>query len=160
MFEVHPIPPLFNEQSHVLISDSFPSVASREQCFFYGHKQNRFRRVCAEIFASPVPETVDEKKTLILSNHLALWDIIASCEIIGSQDSSIKNVTVNSLDIILSNAPITRICVNVQTAYRNYMKYTSPQTGIMPTVLPSTSPANAARSIDRLKEAWQCIRLQ
>lgn len=155
---VHPIPPLFNENSKTLILGSFPSVKSREAEFFYGHPQNRFWAVVADIFGEEKPQTVEEKKKLILSNNLALWDVIHSCEIVGSADSTISNVTANDLSIILSNSKVDKIFVNGKTAEKYYNKYTYPKTGIRAVCLPSTSPANAAWSIERLTEAWEIIR--
>ena len=107
----HPIPPLFDKNSKILILGSFPSVKSREQAFFYGHPQNRFWRVIAHIFNDSIPNTVDEKRTMLLKNNIALWDVIASCDIIGSSDSSIKNVLANDISTILNSAKIEKIIV-------------------------------------------------
>lgn len=107
--QVHPIPPLFDASARVLILGSFPSVKSREAMFFYGHPQNRFWRIMAALTGCPVPQSVEEKKTLILSNHFALWDSIGSCTIAGSSDSSIRDVVPNDLRIIVDHAPIERI---------------------------------------------------
>ena len=122
--------------------------------FFYGHPQNRFWKVIASIFDEKVPDSVEEKKGLILGNHLALWDVIAECEIVGSSDASIKNAKANDLSEILDNAPIQKIIVNGKTAERLYIKYIEPVTGIKAVVLPSTSPANAAWSLERLIDVW------
>ena len=154
---VHPIPPLFNAESEVLILGSFPSVKSRESAFFYGHPQNRFWAVIAEIFSTEKPVTVEEKKELILSNKLALWDVIAQCEIEGSADSTITDVTANDLSVILENSNVKRIFVNGKTAEKYYNKYTYPKTGIKAVCLPSTSPANAAWSVEKLVEKWKII---
>ena len=151
---VHPIPPLFDEQSEILILGSFPSVKSREAHFFYGHPQNRFWKVLASIFHSEIPTTIEEKKHLVLSNHLALWDVIAECDIAGSSDSSIKNVKANNLHVILDHSKVTNIFVNGKTAEKMYKKYIEPAIGIPAEVLPSTSPANAAWSLERLTEEW------
>ena len=113
---IHPIPPLYDENSKVLILGSFPSVKSREAQFFYGHPQNRFWKVMAAVFYERVPDTVSEKRDFLLRNHVALWDVIHSCEIAGSSDSSIKNVTPNDLSIILDAAHIERVFVNGKTA--------------------------------------------
>lgn len=155
---VHPIPPLFSKNSETLILGSFPSVKSREVQFFYGHSQNRFWRVVAEVFSQKVPRDVEEKKQLILSNGLALWDVIGKCDIVGSADSTIKNVVANDLNVILSNCRIKRIFVNGKTAEKYYNKYSLPQTEIEAVCLPSTSPANAAWSFERLVEAWKTIK--
>lgn len=155
---IHPIPPLFNKESKTLILGSFPSVKSREAAFFYGHPQNRFWAVIAEIFGYEKPQTVEEKKKLVLENNLAMWDVIQSCEIEGSADSTISNVTANDLSIIIENSRVDRIFVNGKTAEKYYNKYTYPKTEIKAVCLPSTSPANAAWSIERLVDAWKIIK--
>ena len=155
---IHPIPPLYSESSKSLILGSFPSVKSREAAFFYGHPQNRFWAVTAAVLGCKKPETVEEKKEMILSNNLALWDVIASCEIEGSADSTIRNVTANDLNEIIENSGIERIYVNGKTAEKYYNKYTIPKTKIKAVCLPSTSPANAAWSFEKLVEAWQIIK--
>ena len=122
--------------------------------FFYGHPQNRFWKVIASVFDEKIPVSIEEKKKLILGNHLALWDVIAECEIVGSSDASIKNARANDLSEILNNAPIRKIIVNGKTAERLYIRYIEPVTGIKAVVLPSTSPANAAWSLERLTDTW------
>ncbi len=153
----HPFGPLFNENSHVLILGSFPSVKSREQNFFYGHPQNRFWRVIAAVFDKPVPQNIEEKKQLILTNGLALWDSIASCEITGSSDASIRHARANDIDIILGNSSIERIYCNGRKSHELYCRYIEAQTGREAICLPSTSPANAQWSLERLIEAWSVI---
>lgn len=155
---VHPIPPVFDAHSEVLILGSFPSVKSRESGFFYGHPQNRFWKVTAAVFSEETPVTVEEKKAFLLRNHIAVWDVIGSCEIEGSSDATIRDVTVNDLDIILKKAVIKAIYVNGKKAYEMYQRYTQPMIGREAICLPSTSPANAAWNIDRLIEAWRVIR--
>ena len=154
----HPFPPLYNEHSKVLILGSFPSVKSREQLFFYGHPQNRFWKVLSAVFESETPKTIDEKKAFLLKNNVALWDVIASCEISGSADSTIRNVTPNDLTPILSAANIKKIFVNGKTAEKYYSRYTLPKTAVPAVCLPSTSPANAACTLPRLVEAWKQVR--
>ena len=153
----HPFPPLYDADSKILILGSFPSVKSREQKFFYGHLQNRFWRVTSTVFGCEVPETVEEKKLFLHSNHIALWDVIASCEITGSSDSSIKNVIANDLEPILSGSRVDRIFVNGRAAERFYIKYTRDTLGRDAIYLPSTSPANATWSIERLAAEWSAI---
>ena len=155
---IHPIPPLFSAASETLILGSFPSVKSREAAFFYGHPQNRFWKVLPRVLGCAVPETIEEKKALILTHRLALWDVIGSCEIEGSADSTIRSVTPNDLRIILDGSAVSRIFVNGRTAEKYYKKYTEPLIGIPAVCLPSTSPANAAWSLDRLTDAWMQIR--
>jgi len=152
---IHPIPPVFDGNSKILILGSFPSVKSREENFFYGHPQNRFWRMLARIFDASVPQTVEEKKRLLLSNNIALWDVIASCDIEGSADSSIKNATPNDLSVILEIADITKIFVNGKTAEKYYNRYIKPKIKREAVCLPSTSPANAAWSFDRLVRVWR-----
>jgi hypoxanthine-DNA glycosylase len=142
----------------VLILGSFPSVKSREQNFFYGHPQNRFWKVMAALFGEQLPETVDEKKALILQNGLALWDSIASCEITGSSDASIRDAKPNDISIILDNCDIRRIYCNGRKSHELYRKYIEPVCGREAVCLPSTSPANAAWQMDRLLEAWTVIK--
>lgn len=154
---VHPIPPLFDAASEILILGSFPSVRSRETGFFYGHPQNRFWRVTAAVTGSPVPQTIEEKRQFLLGQHIALWDVIASCEITGSSDSSIRNVIPNDLSVIFSAAPIRRVFLNGGTAAKYYQKYQLSRTGFDAVQLPSTSPANAAWSMERLCTAWKVI---
>ena len=151
----HPFPPLYDKDSKVLILGSFPSVKSREMKFFYGHPQNRFWKVIASIFDQENPTSIEEKKKLILDNNLALWDVIAECEISGSSDASIKNAKANDLSEILNNSQIQKIIVNGKTAERLYIKYIEPVTGIKAVVLPATSPANAAWSLERLIDVWE-----
>ncbi len=155
---LHPFAPEYDENSKILILGSFPSVKSREQMFFYGHPQNRFWKVTAAVFNSPVPQTIDEKKAFLHKNRIALWDVIASCEIEGSADSTIKNAAANNLSEILENSQVKRIFVNGKTAEKYYNKYTKEKTGITAICLPSTSPANAAWNIERLTDAWKIIR--
>ncbi len=155
----HPIPPVWNKNSRVLILGSFPSVKSRENCFFYGHRQNRFWKVLAAVFDLPVPETIEEKKQLLLENNIALWDVIASCDITGSADSSIRNVKPNDILPIIMKSEITAVFVNGNTAAKLYEKYLFPKTKIKATVLPSTSPANARFTLEMLAEKWSVIKL-
>lgn len=153
----HPIGALYDENSKILILGSFPSVKSREQMFFYGHRQNRFWRVLAQVFGSDVPNTIEEKREFILSHNIALWDVIASCEIEGSADSSIRNIVPNDLTQILNSADIKQIFVNGKTAEKFYNKYIKEAIGKEAVCLPSTSPANAAWSIEKLVSAWKII---
>ena len=155
---VHPIDPVFDTNSRILILGSFPSVKSRESGFFYGHPQNRYWKVLSAVFEEECPETIPEKKAFLLRNHIAAWDVIHSCEITGSSDASIRNVTVNDLGMILRAAAIREIYVNGKAAEKMYRKYTEPVLGRPCTVLPSTSPANAAWNLERLTEAWRVIR--
>lgn len=155
----HTFEPIYDKNSKILILGSFPSVKSRENHFYYGHPQNRFWKVIARVTDSPVPETIEEKKQLLLSNHIAIWDVIASCTILGSSDTSIKDVVVNDFSKILQNSSIERIYVNGGKAYELYHKYAEKQTNIQAVKLPSTSPANAAWNIDRLCEAWSKIEI-
>ncbi len=158
MKQIHPIPPLYSKESRVLILGSFPSVKSREQAFFYGHPQNRFWRVLASVLGTAVPQTVAEKRRLVLENRLALWDVIAECDITGSSDSSIKGVVPNDIERIISESEISAIFVNGRTAEKYYIRYTEPKIGRKAVCLPSTSPANASWSLERLCGAWQRIR--
>lgn len=154
----HPFPPLYDEASRILILGSFPSVKSREQQFFYGHKQNRFWKVMASILSCPVPETIGEKRAMLLENHVAVWDVIGSCNITGSSDASIQDVVPNDLSPIFEQAQIRAVYANGSKSYEMYQKYIYPQNGRKIVKLPSTSPANAAFSLDRLVEEWLVIK--
>lgn len=151
---VHPIPPFYDKGSKILILGSFPSVKSREQMFFYGHPQNRFWKVIAAVFDDKGPETVPEKRSFLKKHHVALWDVIGSCDITGSSDSSIENVIVNDISKILKTANIRGIFVNGKTAEKYFKRFIEPKTGIKAICLPSTSPANAAWSVDKLIFEW------
>lgn len=154
---VHPFPPTWDEHSEILILGSFPSVKSREMAFFYGHPQNRFWRLTALLCHEDTPQTIEEKSSLILRHHLALWDSIQSCTITGSSDSSVRDVVPNDLRVIFDNSKTERVFCNGALSHKMYMKYIYPQTGIAAVKLPSTSPANAAYSLERLAESWRVI---
>lgn len=154
---VHSFEPVYDRASEILILGTLPSVKSRENNFYYGHKQNRFWKVLATLLKEPVPDTIEEKKAMLLAHRIALWDVIQSCDIKGSSDSSIKNVQPTDIGMILEKTNITRIYANGNKAGQLYKRYQFPVTGIEAMVLPSTSPANAAWSLDRLCEAWRVI---
>ena len=151
---VHPIPPLYDGASNILILGSFPSVKSREYGFFYGHPQNRFWRVIAAICGEPVPQSIEEKKQLLLVHHIAVWDVIYSCEIEGSADSSIKNAVPTDIGEIIRNSNITKVFTNGKKADELYRKYQQNAVGPEAICLPSTSPANAAWSLEKLTDKW------
>ena len=154
----HMIDPIYDTNSQILILGSFPSVKSREQQFFYGHKQNRFWKVLAGVLGCDVPQSVEEKKAMLLLHHIAVWDVIQSCEIEGSSDASIRDVVPNDLTRILNTADIRAIDTNGGKAHELYGKYIEPINGIAAQKLPSTSPANAGYSLERLLAAWSVIR--
>ena len=154
---LHPIDPIFDKNSKILILGSFPSVKSREAAFFYGHPQNRFWKVVSAVVGEEEPKSIPKKREFLLRNGIAVWDVIASCEIQGSSDSSIRNAVANDLTPILQAAPIQRIFTNGKTAHRLFVRYLERELGREATCLPSTSPANAAWTQDRLNEAWREI---
>ena len=153
----HPIPPFCEAGASVLILGSFPSVKSRESGFFYGHPQNRFWRVLAAVFEDAVPATVEAKKAFLAAHRVALWDVIASCRIEGSADSSIRDVIPNDIASLLTSHSIRAIFTNGKTAQTLYDKHIFPTLGLPAVCLPSTSPANAAWSVEKLTEAWREI---
>ncbi len=154
----HTFAPVFDRRSRVLILGTFPSVKSRENQFCYGHPQNRFWKLLAELFEEDTPVAVEEKKEFLLRNHIAIWDVIASCDIIGSSDSSIRNVVPCDLNQVLLQAPIRQIFANGGKAYELYKKHSYSQTEREIIKLPSTSPANAAFRMERLLESWRAVR--
>lgn len=156
----HGFGPLYDKNSEILILGSFPSVKSRQQQFYYGHPQNRFWKIISALCAEEVSADIPSRKKLILSHHFALWDVIESCDIVGSSDSSIRNAVTTDLAVILKAAKIQRIGINGKTAYRLFEKYSRPALSkagfpdVEAVCLPSSSPANAAWSLERLTEEW------
>ena len=122
---MHTFAPVYDKKSRVLILGTFPSVKSRENRFYYGHPRNRFWKVTAAVCGCEVPETIEEKKAFLLENHIAIWDVIASCDIAGSSDSSITNVVANDIERLLTEAPIEAVFLNGAKAYELFMKYCS-----------------------------------
>ena len=155
---IHPFPPLYDSESEILILGSFPSVKSREQKFFYGHKQNRFWKVMAAVLETAVPETIEEKKKMLYRHHIALWDSIYSCDIIGSSDSSIKNAVPTDLGQIITGSKIRKIFCNGAASGICFKKYQEKELQITADILPSTSPANAAYSLEKLISIWRKIK--
>ena len=151
---VHTFGPLYNEDSRILILGSIPSPASREAGFYYGHPRNRFWQMMADLCGMPLPESVEEKKALVLSRGLALWDVIEECDIIGAADSSVKNAVPTDIPSLLGKTQIQIILCNGALSKKIYDQYQLPRTGIPAQKMPSTSPANAAWSLERLKEEW------
>lgn len=164
MFD-HSIGPYFDEKSKILILGSFPSVKSREENFYYANKQNRFWKVLAQVFEDEVPESEQEKKKFLTAHRIALWDVIASCEIIGSSDASIKDVKPSNLSLIFEKAPVEKLVLNgrkaAQLFYRNQGRKLPIRNHKGQVIdiyeLPSTSPANAAFSLDKLLAHWSII---
>lgn len=154
---IHGLQPIYDRDSKILILGSFPSVKSREEGFYYGHPQNRFWRVVAGVLGQDTPRTAEEKRKFLLDHRIALWDVIASCEIVGSSDQSIRNAIPNDLTPILNSADIRRIFVNGRKAEELFRKLIAPQIGRTAHYLPSTSPANAAMKLEQLIQAWSVI---
>ncbi len=150
---VHPLKPIYDKNSKILILGSFPSIISREKNFYYANKQNRFWQVLENVFM----EEIDNKEEFLLKHHIALWDVIHSCEIIGSSDSSIKNVKVNDISFLLTQTNINKIYVNGRKAYELYQKYLKDKINIEAIYLPSTSPANAKYKLNDLLKAYEII---
>ena len=157
MLVTHSFAPVFDENSQVLILGTFPSVKSRENGFYYGNPRNRFWQVMAAVFGDDIPENNMEKTAFLLKRHIAIWDVVHSCEIEGSKDPSIKNVMPNDLSTILDACRISEIYANGKIAEKLYNRHILPFTGRSIMTLPSTSPANAAYSIERLISAWRTI---
>ena len=153
----HSFDPVYNKHSNVLILGTFPSVKSREQHFFYGNPQNRFWKVMSSITNTPLPLTIEAKKAMLLEHGIAIWDVIQSCDITGSSDSSIKNVVPMDFSTLLKEASIKQIYANGATAEKLYHTYCEATTGRSIIKLPSTSPANATCSLEKLIEAWSVI---
>lgn len=153
----HTIDPVFDADSRVLMLGTMPSPKSRESGFYYGHPQNRFWKVMAALFDEPVPETNDQKRSLALHHGVALWDVLSECTIEGASDGTIADCVPNNIGSILAKAPIQAVFCTGAKAAELYGKYCEPQTGMACTRLPSTSPANAAKSLEQLVEAYRAI---
>ena len=141
---IHPFNPIYDKDSKVLVLGSIPSPKSRELGFYYGHPQNRFWKVLSKVYDEPIPNTIEEKKTFVLKHHIALWDVVHSCEIVGASDSSIRNVVSNDIENLLLKTNIKYIITTGKKADSLYQKYTYKKTNIKSICLPSTSPANCA----------------
>ncbi|HJC21010.1 MAG TPA: DNA-deoxyinosine glycosylase [Candidatus Butyricicoccus avicola] len=153
----HNFPPLFAPDSRALILGSIPSPKSREQAFFYGHPQNRFWPVLAAVFGEPAPQTIEDKRSLALRHRIAMWDTLAACDIRGASDTSIRNPVANDLPWLIAQTRVRAVFCTGATSYKYYKKLCQPQTGIEAVCLPSTSPANAAWSKERLIQAYSVI---
>ena len=154
---IHSIEPVFDAESRVLILGTMPSPKSREVQFYYGHPQNRLWRVLAAVLGEEVPRSVPEKKAMLLRHRIALWDVLAECEITGASDSSIRNPVANDLSVILDHAPVQAVFTTGATAWKLYTRLQKPHTGIEAVRLPSTSPANCAVKMEALTEAYKAI---
>lgn len=157
MKEYHLIEPIYDKDSKILILGSFPSVKSREANFFYHHPQNRFWRILAAVYQDDLPQEIADKKAFLKRHQIALWDVIASCNIKGSSDSSISDVEVNDLNMIINNSSVKHIYTNGNLADKLYHRYFDKVIDLPVTKLPSTSPANAAYSLDKLLLYWRVI---
>lgn len=155
----HGFEPVYDKESRILILGSFPSVKSREQAFYYGHPQNRFWKVLAALTDTEVPQTIEEKKGWLYLHHVAVYDVIEACDIEGSSDSSIRNVTPVDIHTIIAESNISHIFTNGKLAGKLYRRYQAKTCDLPMTELPSTSPANAAYSLDKLIAAWQDIKV-
>lgn len=153
----HEFPPVVDRHSRVLLLGSFPSVKSRDEGFYYGHPRNRFWPLLARLCGEALPVTAAEKTAMCLRHGVALWDVIGSCEIEGSADSSIRDAEVNDLSLILNECDIRQIFVNGGVAYQLFTRYQKERIGRDAVKLPSTSPANAAWSMEKLWEAWRVV---
>lgn len=153
----HAFPPVWDAHSRILILGTMPSVKSREQQFYYMHPQNRFWKVLSALLQWEFPQTIDEKKQMLLRSRIALWDVLASCEIEGSADSTIRSPAANDFTPLLRGAPIRAVFTNGRKADKLYRKLSLPQTKLPAACLPSTSPANAAFTLPRLLAAWRAV---
>ena len=159
MLVTHEFGPWYDKQSRVLILGSIPSPKSREAGFYYAHPQNRVWRVLPALFGEqPLIGDIAAQKEFLTRHHIALWDVLESCEIEGASDASIRNPVPNDMNIILQNAPIQAIFATGQKAGKMYKKYCQPQCSVPVTILPSTSPANCAVKLDALCEKYAVIR--
>ena len=159
--QTHPFKPIFDKNSKILVLGSFPSVVSRKFGFYYANPQNRFWRVLAGILNAPLPKSMDEKINFLLAYRIAIYDAAISCEIKGSSDAKMTAVTPANLEPIFKTANITQVYANGGKAYEICKKYLEDEilkaTKNVVIKLPSTSPANAKFSIDKLASEWSAI---
>ena len=153
----HTLGPLFDGRSTTLVLGTMPSPKSREVSMYYGNPRNRFWPVLAAVFGEPVPTTNEERRALALAHGIALWDVLQSCTIVGASDASIEDPEPTNLPWLLSQAPITRVFTTGAAAAKLYARFQLPRTGIEAVALPSTSPANASWSLERLVEAYRVL---
>lgn len=151
----HDFQPVFDEHSRVLVLGTMPSPKSREIGFYYGHPRNRFWKVMSDVCGEDQPETKEEKISFALRNKIAVWDVLAGCEIKGADDSSIRNPVANDMNVILNYADIRAVFATGTKAAQLYKKYCYPKTGIEAIQLPSTSPANCGISYEKLYDAYK-----
>lgn len=153
----HEFPAVYDRDSRVLLLGSIPSPKSREVGFYYGHPQNRFWKVLAAVLGEKIPETIPQKKAMLKKHHIALWDVLESCTIVGASDTSIEDAVPNKIAALVARSKVTRIFCTGATAHKLYQKYCAADVGIDAVKLPSTSPANCAVSLERLVEAYRAI---
>lgn len=153
----HEFPALYDRESQVLLLGSIPSPKSREMAFYYGHPQNRFWKVMATVLGESVPETIAQKKAMLKKHHVALWDVLDSCTIVGASDTSIEDPVPNNIKELVKKSKVSRIFCTGATAYNLYQKFCAKEVGIDAVKLPSTSPANCAVSLEKLIEAYKKV---
>lgn len=153
----HEFPAVYDRDSRVLLLGSIPSPKSREVGFYYGHPQNRFWKVLAAVLGESLPETIPQKKAMLKRHHIALWDVLESCTIVGASDTSIEDAVPNKIAALVARSKVTRIFCTGATAHKLYQKYCAADVGIDAVKLPSTSPANCAISLERLVDAYRDI---
>ena len=153
----HEFPALYDRESQVLMLGSIPSPKSREMAFYYGHPQNRFWKVMAAVLGEDIPETIPQKKAMLKKHHVALWDVLDSCTIVGASDTSIEDPVVNNIGELVKKSKVSRIFCTGATAYNLYKKFCANDVGMEAIKLPSTSPANCAVSLEKLVEAYKVI---
>ena len=156
----HPFQPVVDENCRVLILGSFPSLKSREDGFYYGHPQNRFWRMLAAVYEEEMPTDIPAKQTFLLRHHIALWDVIASCQIEGSSDASVKEAVPVDIERLIHVANIEKVICNGNLAMKLYHQHLEQKVGFKAIGMPSTSPANAACSLMKLVETWRTALLQ
>lgn len=154
----HEFKPIYNKNSKILILGTMPSVKSRELGFYYMHPTNRFWNVISDVLKQPIPITVDDKIAFLINNNIALWDVLESCDIEASKDSSIKNVKVNDISKLINNSNVKYIFTTGKKAHELYQKYCFSKTNINDIDLPSTSSANCAIKYGELKEKYSIIK--
>ena len=154
---IHPLEPVYDHNSRILILGTMPSVKSREAGFYYMHPQNRFWPVLAEVLGEPAPTSLVARRELALRRGVALWDVLASCEIDGSLDGTIRNPVSNDFSGLLACSRIRAIFTTGKKAADLYRRLVRDAVGMDCIPLPSSSPANRNLSDSAIREAYRSI---
>ena len=150
-------PPIIDAQSEILILGSIPGVKSLEKQQYYAHPQNKFWKIIFELLNEDFTDDYIQRIETIKKHHIALWDVIDSCERKGSLDSEIRNEEANQIEELLEKYPnIKAIFCNGGKSYKNLQKVLGKNFRIPIFLMPSTSPLHTV-SFEKKLEDWKAI---